>query len=135
MYHIKEVAELTGLSAHTLRYYEKIGLIPPPARLHGQTRLSSDKNINFILFISSLKQTRMTLEEIKEFVQEGCIWDLMEEDEDVTHHIEKKVQILQKHLYSMQEQVRELQYTIALTKEKLAFYHTITQTKKESSLP
>ena len=35
MYKIGEVAELTGMGIHTLRYYEKLGLLPPPTRNSG----------------------------------------------------------------------------------------------------
>ncbi len=38
MFTIGQVAELTGVSSYTLRYYEKIGLLPPPKRNSGGIR-------------------------------------------------------------------------------------------------
>lgn len=43
MYTIGEAAINTGISAHTLRYYEKLGLLPEPERQNGHKRLYSKK--------------------------------------------------------------------------------------------
>ena len=72
MYKIGEVAELTGMSIHTLRYYEKLGLLPPPTRNSG-IRQYTEGDVRLLKFLYSLKQTGMSLEEIAEFASDGCI--------------------------------------------------------------
>lgn len=65
MYTISEIARLTGISAYTLRYYEKIGVLPDPTRQEGRKngiRRYSDQDLRFIRFIHGLKQTGMKLE-------------------------------------------------------------------------
>lgn len=63
MYKIGEVAELTGMGIHTLRYYEKLGLLPPSTRNSG-IRQQTEGDVRLLKFLYSLKQTGMSLEEI-----------------------------------------------------------------------
>lgn len=72
MYKIGEVAELTGMGIHTLRYYEKLGLLPPPTRYSG-IRQYTEGDVRLLKFLYSLKQTGMSLEEMAEFASDGCI--------------------------------------------------------------
>ena len=64
---IKTIAEQTGLSAHTLRYYEKIGLIVGVDRDAKGHRDYSEKDVVWIAFIKRLKATNMPLDEIRQF--------------------------------------------------------------------
>ncbi|MGG1574719.1 MerR family transcriptional regulator [Fictibacillus sp. NRS-1165] len=129
MYTISEAARYTGISAYTLRYYEKMGLLPAPGRMNGHKLLYSTKDIGFIKFLKSLKGTGMPLEEIKEFVQDGCIWDSMEEDPDYkpAPTLTKRVDILEKHLRNMEDKNRELEAIMEITREKLQTYHTLLE--------
>lgn len=54
---IKEVAERTGLSAHTIRFYERSGLFPKIRRSESGVRDFSDSDVNFLLFMAALKKT------------------------------------------------------------------------------
>ncbi|MED2974923.1 MULTISPECIES: MerR family transcriptional regulator [Bacillaceae] len=129
MYTISEAARDTGISAYTLRYYEKLGLLPAPGRKNGHKRLYSAKDIAFIKFLKSLKDTGMPLEEVKEFVQDGCIWDSLEEDPDYkpAPTLTKRVDILEKHLKNMENKKRELEAIMEVTREKLQTYHTLLE--------
>lgn len=69
MYSIGEVAELTGLSAHTLRYYEKEGLVFDVERGVNGLRAYSQSNIDMINIITCLKDTGMTISDIKGYVE------------------------------------------------------------------
>lgn len=109
MYSIGKVSELTGVSAYTLRYYEKIGLLTAPERKSGGIREYSDMDIGFIRFLSSLKKTGMSLEDITEFVKDGCILEKIHEGGDVHPSIERRIEILAKHLKKMELQLRELE--------------------------
>ena len=63
-YRIAEVAERTGFSPPTLRYYEGIGLLPPAERTRAGYRVYDDRAIERLTFIARAKQLGCTLEEI-----------------------------------------------------------------------
>ena len=69
MYTIQEVCEKTGLSTHTLRYYEKEGLLTDIGRSQGGFRQYSDENLEWLGLICCLKNTGMPLQEIARFVR------------------------------------------------------------------
>ena len=67
---IGEVAELTGLTQRTLRYYEELQLLDPPTRLAGGFRLYSPADVARLQHIVRLKQLLgFSLAEIKEIVK------------------------------------------------------------------
>jgi MerR family transcriptional regulator, copper efflux regulator len=63
---IKEVAERSGFSAPTLRYYEEIGLLPEPARTAAGYRTYDESTVERLAFIARAKQLGCSLEEIGE---------------------------------------------------------------------
>ena len=68
-YSIQEVSEKTGLSAHTLRYYEKESLLPGVERSSSGFRQYSDADLELLGGICCLKNTGMSLREIARFMQ------------------------------------------------------------------
>lgn len=56
---IGDVAQKTGLSVDTLRFYEKIGLIDPPPRDQAGRRVYDERNLNWIAFLAQLNATGM----------------------------------------------------------------------------
>lgn len=71
-YTIGEVAERSGFTASSLRYYEGIGLVVPAARTDAGYRLYDDHSIARLAFIARAKQLGCTLEEITDLIG---IWD------------------------------------------------------------
>ncbi|MDR0643709.1 MAG: MerR family transcriptional regulator, partial [Treponema sp.] len=65
---IAEVAEKYGLSTDTLRYYERIGLIPPVRRGKGSIRDYSDKDIEWVGFIKCMRIANIPIEALIEYV-------------------------------------------------------------------
>lgn len=65
--HIKigELAELTGCLVETIRYYERQGLLPAPARSEGNYRLYGDAHVERLQFIRHCRSLDMTLDEIR----------------------------------------------------------------------
>ncbi len=63
-----EVAERTGVSQHTLRYYEDRGLLPEPPRSSGGYRQYDQEHIAHIRFIKRAQALGFTLEEIRELL-------------------------------------------------------------------
>lgn len=69
-YQIGEVAERTGVTQRTLRFYEEKGLLRPPERMEGGFRLYSDADVERIASIRNMQSLLgLTLAEIKEMVE------------------------------------------------------------------
>ena len=64
MKRIGEVATAMGISGDTLRYYEKIGLMPKVSRSDAGVRLYSDKDISRLRFIKRAQKMHFSLKEI-----------------------------------------------------------------------
>ncbi|MFI1936443.1 MerR family transcriptional regulator [Streptomyces purpureus] len=58
-YTISEVAAWTGLSAHTLRWYERIGLMPHIDRSHTGQRRFTNRDLDWLVFVGKLRLTGM----------------------------------------------------------------------------
>lgn len=71
-YTIGETAQRSGFSASALRYYEGIGLVPPPTRTGAGYRVYDDDTLARLSFIARAKQLGCSLEEITDLVG---IWD------------------------------------------------------------
>src|SRR5229473_3176935 len=68
---IGEVAKRAGVSIDTLRYYEKVKLLPRPARSSGGFRLFAPEHIERVLFIRQAQELGFSLEEIKGLLAPG----------------------------------------------------------------
>ena len=63
---IGEVAEITGLSPRTLRYYEELGLLPGVRRRAGRRRVYGPDELSRLRFIRRLKALGLSLAEIRQ---------------------------------------------------------------------
>lgn len=63
---ISDVAKLTDLTPPTLRYYEKVGLIPPVKRIHGNREYSME-DINWIEFIKCMRNSGFSIVSLVEY--------------------------------------------------------------------
>jgi DNA-binding transcriptional MerR regulator len=66
--HIGEVAERTGLSHRTIRYYEEMGLVEPAARTEGGFRLYDEASIERLLLIMPMKPLGFSIEQIRDLL-------------------------------------------------------------------
>lgn len=113
MYKINEVALKTGISDHTLRYYEKEGILPPIERDGGGRRTYSEENIAWIELVTCLKQTHMPMKEIKAIISLSI---------DGPATIDKRKKILLEHRQRIEQQLSEIQDSIGKINKKIAFY-------------
>ncbi len=67
-YTIKQAAERTGLSEHTLRYYDREGLLPLLERSESGIRKFKENDLEWIGLICCLKNSGMSIEKMKEFM-------------------------------------------------------------------
>lgn len=68
-YTISQVAQKTGLSAYTLRYYEKEGLLPFVKKSDSGIRVYTDSDIAWLSMIECLKATGMPIKEIRLYIK------------------------------------------------------------------
>lgn len=68
-YAIAEAAQLSGLSIDTLRYYERIELIDPPARDSGGRRAYSEEDLAWLGFLTKLRTTGMPIRLMREYAK------------------------------------------------------------------
>ena len=113
MYSIKDVSEKTGLSAHTLRYYEREGLLSGVERSSGGFRQYSDADLEALWLICCLKNTGMSIQEIARFVQLARKGD---------QTLEERVELLRKHREQVLARIAELQEHLSKVTWKLNFY-------------
>jgi DNA-binding transcriptional MerR regulator len=69
MYTIKEVETKYGLPASTLRFYEKEGILPKIQRTDGGRRQYSEEELDWLQLVIALKDTGMSMDEIKQYVE------------------------------------------------------------------
>ncbi|MCY9002480.1 MerR family transcriptional regulator [Peribacillus frigoritolerans] len=122
MYTIGETAKLTGFSTDTLRFYEKIGLIPFAQRTDNGLRTYNENDVHILKFLNCLKQTGLSLEDMAEFVQKGQVFQQEYQPTEETYlSLQKRIEILSKHLKKMQQQREDIDKVIRLTENKLVF--------------
>ncbi|GAA4707989.1 MerR family transcriptional regulator [Brevibacillus fulvus] len=130
---IKQVAERTGLTPYTLRYYEKIGVLKMQQRKDSGARVYTESDVKLIQCLCGLKKLGMSLEEITEFFRDGCVLEKIEQGEDIsklTPSLKRRTDILTKHLQELEKKREELDNIIFLTKEKLVMYDELSQNKQ-----
>ncbi len=100
MYTIQEVCKRTGLTAHTLRYYEKEKLLPSVGRSAGGFRQYSDEDLESLAMICCLKNTGMSVQNIARFME------LTREGDQTLH---ERCEMLKKHRGTVVERIEEMQ--------------------------
>ena len=66
---ISQAAEASGLTAHTLRYYERAGLLDPIGREAGGRRRYDDADLTRIAFLTKLRATGMPIRQVREYAR------------------------------------------------------------------
>ncbi|MGE0465274.1 MAG: heavy metal-responsive transcriptional regulator [Steroidobacteraceae bacterium] len=69
MLRIREAGKAVGMSADTLRYYEKIGLVPRPARAPGGQRTYAERDLARLRFVTRAQAIGFSLQEIKQLLR------------------------------------------------------------------
>jgi DNA-binding transcriptional MerR regulator len=65
---IRELATKTGISAKTIRYYESVGVLPPPKRLPNDYRDYREADVERVNFVAGLRRLDFSLDDIREIV-------------------------------------------------------------------
>src|SRR5690349_5701053 len=97
---IQQVAEITGLSVFTLRYYERIGLIHRIRRHKNSHRRYSMDDISWIDFLNKLRATGMSIQQMQAYSE-------LQRQGDIT--LAERVEMLRQHREKVETHVSELQ--------------------------
>ena len=114
---IKQFSELVDVSAYTIRYYEKIGLLKNIIRNSSGHRDFTEKDVEWISFVKRLKDTGMPLETIAAYADlrhqgqstSGCRMNLLEEH---TKLLKDKINIETLHLKKLEEKIKHYKKVI-----------------------
>jgi len=110
---IREVAARTGITAHTLRYYERIGLVPRVGRANSGHRRYSETDIRWLEFLKKLQATEMPIRKMLEYarlVRRG----------DASAAARRA--LLDAHRREVEERIARLASSLAVIKRKIAMY-------------
>lgn len=117
-YTIGEAAERCGVTAHTLRYYDKEGLMPYVERSSGGIRQFKEEDFEWLAIITCLKDSGVPVKKIKEFVDWCMTGDLT---------IESRLEFLKAHKKDVEKQMAELQKNMELIDYKIWYYETAAE--------
>ena len=115
---IREVAAKTNMSTDTLRYYERIGLLPPVPRNAVGIRNYDEYFVNFINFIKKLKASGMSLEHIIDYIR-------LAEMGDAT--IQERKKLLAEARETLLDKINSLQLVAELADYQLRNYENLLQ--------
>ncbi|MFE2286160.1 MerR family transcriptional regulator [Streptomyces sp. NPDC059443] len=112
-YTISEVEARTGLTQHTLRWYERIGLMPHVDRSHSGQRRFSDKDLDWLAFVGKLRTTGMSVADMvryAELVREGA------------HTMDQRRELLERTRCEVRARIAELTDALAVLDFKIDMY-------------
>ena len=115
---IREIAAKTNMSTDTLRYYERIVLLPPVPRNAAGIRNYDEYFVNFINFIKKLKASGMSLEHIIDYIR-------LAEMGDAT--IQERKKLLAEARETLLDKINSLQLVAELADYQLRNYENLLQ--------
>lgn len=107
------MAAFTGLSAHTLRWYERIGLVSHVDRSHTGQRRFTNPDLDWLAFVGKLRLTGMPVADMVRYAE------LLREGE---HTAEERKELLEATRRDVRTRIAELQDTLAVLDYKIEFY-------------
>lgn len=120
-YRIKDVSELLGVSTYTLRYYEKIGLLNFVKRDENGIREFEPADLMTINTIICLKETGMSLKNIKEYLRLA---------DDGLNSVEKRKKLFLEQKQKVTKEIAALNKSMKIIDRKINFYNEAA--KKQS---
>jgi DNA-binding transcriptional MerR regulator len=125
-YAIAEAAQLSGLSIDTLRYYERIELIDPPARDSGGRRAYSEEDLAWLEFLTKLRTTGMPIRLMREYAK------LRHQGLATAGH---RRQILVEHRKDVLARIADLQACLEVLNYKISHYEQCERELATASAP
>jgi DNA-binding transcriptional MerR regulator len=119
---IEETAERTGISRHTLRYYERIGLLAPVGRTVSGHRRYTDDDLGAIIFLTLLRETGMPIEDMQRFMALARAGE---------HTIAGRIEVLGAHRAELLKTLDRLHGHLAALDNKIGVYTMALEAEKE----
>lgn len=134
VYTVGEMAKLLGVTASTLRYYDKEGLLPFVERSSGGIRMFRESDIEWLRVIECMKKAGMSIKDIRQYIELALKGD---------DTIELRLMMFRRQKKVLQQKMAEMQHTMAMVEYKCWYYETakaagtveVPQNMKESDVP
>ena len=102
-----------GISKHTLRYYEREGLLPPIAKANNGHRRYTDDDLGWVKFLQLLRATGMPIREMKAFVKLTWAGD---------HTIAERVVVLERYRVGLRSRMAADREHLKFLDHKIDYY-------------
>ncbi|MGV9562166.1 MerR family transcriptional regulator [Streptomyces sp. NPDC003480] len=120
---ITQVAERTGLSPDTLRYYERAGLIERVGRTTGNQRRYAAADLAWLEFLLKLRETGMSIADMQRFARLRATGDATVAD---------RLAMLRGHRAELAERIRSLRRNAAALDHKIRHYEELLAEQQET---
>lgn len=117
-YTVKEVSEILGMPIPTLRYYDKMGLLPGLQRKSSGYRIFSDGDIEMLKIIHSFKEAGFRIKDIQNYIALALEGD---------GTLQERYKIFLKQEQALNNKIQALQNAMEVTQKKLAYYRAAIQ--------
>ncbi len=118
---IKEVSEKYGISADTLRYYERVGMLPPVSRTPGGIRNYTDEDLSWLELILCMRNAGLPIEAIIEYVKLFSLGDST---------FGARLELLREQREALLEQKAQIEAALARLSYKIERYEVAVETGK-----
>ena len=115
VYTVGETAKLLGISASTLRYYDKEGLLPFVERSSGGIRVFKESDIEWLRIIGCMKKAGMSIKDIRQYIELALMGD---------DTIDLRLAMFTRQREALQKQIEELKHTMEVVEYKCWYYET-----------
>lgn len=122
-YSISQAAERFGIEPHTLRFYEKEGIIHPQRTQNG-IRVYTEENLGQLEMVLCLKSTGMPLKDIKRY------FDLVEQGDET---LDQRLEIFTSHREHVLAEIETLQKYLCKIEHKIQWYQGFVADKKKQA--
>lgn len=118
---ISEVSQKMNITMDTLRYYEKIGIIPEIERTAGGIRNYSQDDLNWINLAKCMRQSGLSIESLAQYVR------LYQQGEKTEA---RRLDILNKEKETLTQNIQQMESTLSLLNKKINNYETVLKPKE-----
>ncbi|PTI49163.1 MerR family transcriptional regulator [Staphylococcus succinus] len=120
---ISEVSQKMEISIDTLRYYEKIGIIPQISRTNGGVRNYTEDDLNWINLAKCMRQSGLSIEALAHYLE------LFQQGEDTQA---ERLAILSEQRETVLNTIQQMNDTLALLNKKIDNYETVLKPREEA---
>ena len=122
IYTVGETAKLLGVTASTLRYYDKEGLLPFVERSAGGIRMFKESDFEWLQVIGCMKKAGMSIKDIRQYIEMALQGDdTIEMRLEMFRHQREE---LREQMEELREQMEELEHTMEMVEYKCWYYET-----------